>query len=76
MIQLMLADNQLPIGPAIEAAGASVCLGWHEDVSQEDMVQAFLRLNNSPQTRSQMSLAGMRMIDGEGVSRVLAALMR
>jgi UDP-2,4-diacetamido-2,4,6-trideoxy-beta-L-altropyranose hydrolase len=70
----VLADNQRQVAGNFADAGAAALLGEPEHVTPEliaDEVRALLR---DPERRRAMSLAGRRLVDGLGSSRVAEAM--
>ncbi len=65
----ILAANQAEIAEAVAAAGAQRTLGWSQDLEPGDYAEAFRRLDKK--TLSEMSRAGMMLVDGKGCARVL-----
>ncbi|HKP95128.1 MAG TPA: UDP-2,4-diacetamido-2,4,6-trideoxy-beta-L-altropyranose hydrolase [Fibrobacteria bacterium] len=65
----ILAENQAEIAAAVAAAGAQRTLGWGRDLGPEDYAAAVRRLD--AETLSEMSRAGMRLVDGKGCERVV-----
>ncbi len=74
MMTLTVADNQRPIARALEANGASVDLGWHEEVSAERIVATIAELTDDLARRARMSENGRGLVDGQGVERVVKAM--
>jgi UDP-2,4-diacetamido-2,4,6-trideoxy-beta-L-altropyranose hydrolase len=66
-----LADNQERNGLELEKAGSSVHLGWCKDVPPEAITTALRKLIHDPEARRYMSQVGQRLVDGEGVDRVI-----
>ena len=72
---IVLAENQRPATEALDAAGVFVNVGWHEDVSADDISQALRSLLRRPDTRAKMRERAQRLVDGRGARRVVAAMM-
>lgn len=67
---LILADNQW--SNAKKLSGLSVRnLGWHEDVSADEIAEAVSLLLASAETRAEMVRHGQKLVDGLGVNRVI-----
>lgn len=73
-LTIVLADNQRPVATALAQAGIVKNLGWHENLSHKDIVDALLPLLSDAALRTQMSRLGQRFIDDQGVKRVLLHL--
>jgi len=73
-VLLVLADNQRRIAEAVAEAGASVNLGWYENLTGAQITETLLTLLGNTEKRSIMSLAGRNLIDGDGAKRVLREL--
>jgi UDP-2,4-diacetamido-2,4,6-trideoxy-beta-L-altropyranose hydrolase len=76
MLVMPIAENQMPIADALAASGAAVNLGWHAEVSPQDIADALAALVESETRRRTMGEAGRALIDGEGAARVLADLKK
>lgn len=68
------AQNDSEVGPgsALQAAGAGLYLGPLESVRPETVTAAVTRLAGDLDCRRGMREAGMRLVDGRGVDRLLA----
>ncbi len=76
MMSLIVADNQKMIAAELDAAGISINLGWHNEVSLKDMAALLNGILHSPDQRAQMSAKGKAIVDGRGVHRVIEAMMK
>lgn len=65
-----VAKNQLRNAELLEKNGASIHLGWHEEVTPEKIYKEVFRLSREPQRLSEMSKAGRKLVDGRGVFRL------
>lgn len=65
----ILADNQAEIAAAVAATGAQANLGWSRDLGPGDYAAAIGRMDGK--SLRDMSLAGMRLVDGKGCERVV-----
>lgn len=70
----VLADNQLPVAEHLEHRGTAKHLGWYRDVSTDRIADAVADMLCDASLRSRASSAGRRIVDGQGVQRVLDAL--
>lgn len=73
-IAIVLADNQRPAGAALGEHELAVSLGWHADLSQEDLAAAVSGLVRDPARRAVLAARGRAAIDGRGGLRVLEAM--
>ena len=65
---ITLAENQQPVAEELAKIGMASNLGWHNILSQADVMQAVKRLIFSKTTRREMSQKGQAIINGSGVS--------
>ena len=71
-IIIILAENQASIAVALDSAGVGINLGWNKNINIEDYAQA---LNNiTPQRLAFLSENAFRLVDGNGVQRVIDIL--
>lgn len=70
------ADNQLSVAEGLYAAGTALNLGWHENVSPEDISEALSRLLADETRRIQMVTCGQKLVDGDGGRREISAMRR
>jgi UDP-2,4-diacetamido-2,4,6-trideoxy-beta-L-altropyranose hydrolase len=73
-LTITLADNQRAVTAGMAAAGASISLGWHEDVTPEMMREKMNLLRNDQKKRAYMATRGTALVDGDGADRVLRHL--
>lgn len=73
-VLLVLAENQRGIASGIHMAGIAVNLGWHDDVSVEQLANTLRYLLKDPVTRRRMSELGRQLVDGLGAGRVAGFL--
>jgi UDP-2,4-diacetamido-2,4,6-trideoxy-beta-L-altropyranose hydrolase len=76
MLVMPIADNQRPVAAALAEQGAAVNLGWHADVSTEQIAAAAADLITDEPRRRAMASAGRALIDGEGAARVVANMKK
>lgn len=74
MMQVMLFDNQRVVTENLTRHGICDPLGTRETFTEERIARQFRALDASPERRSEMSLAGMSLIDGYGAHRMLDEL--
>lgn len=73
-VAVPLAENQRAVADGLAQAGAGVVVGWHEDITADDVAAAALALLADPARLAAMRRAGARLIDGRGVWRVIDAM--
>lgn len=71
-----IVDNQSRIAQALHSAGAAEDLGDPVRLGPREIADPLRRLVDDPERRGAMSSAGPKLIDGQGVERVCAALAR
>jgi UDP-2,4-diacetamido-2,4,6-trideoxy-beta-L-altropyranose hydrolase len=74
VLWLVLADNQAAGATALDRAGAGVNLGDQRGVTTEALAATLGSLLSNGSQRAQCSRRGRELVDGLGVSRVLARL--
>jgi UDP-2,4-diacetamido-2,4,6-trideoxy-beta-L-altropyranose hydrolase len=74
MIVITISRDQERNAAAIAKAGAAVSLGWHEDLSEENIGDAVRTWANDAEARSAMSERARKLIDGQGATRVVEFL--
>jgi UDP-2,4-diacetamido-2,4,6-trideoxy-beta-L-altropyranose hydrolase len=71
---VVVADNQRPIGAALQRAGAALDLGWWGDLRVRALADAIRATAlDAPLRRRQAEAAGA-LVDGRGAARVLEAM--
>ncbi len=73
-LQVVIAQNQEHGAAALELAGACLCLGWPQEVTQTLPEQLNRALEH--RTLAQMSYSASMITDGEGALRVVAEMER
>jgi UDP-2,4-diacetamido-2,4,6-trideoxy-beta-L-altropyranose hydrolase len=74
MILITVSRDQEENVSAISKTGAALSLGWHANLSEDDIVGAIRKLMNDPDARRAMSESGQALVDGEGAARVVEFL--
>ena len=69
-ITLLQADNQIRVAKSMEKKGVILNLGFGDRISQQDLRDNIKKIMNDFNLRREMSLAGQRLIDGQGAERV------
>lgn len=70
MMTIVLADNQKSNGEQLAAAGVSVNLGWHEDLTSEGIAAQIKALVADQAKRQEMAGNAWELVDGLGSMRV------
>lgn len=73
-LAVILADNQRNLVNGLEHESILKSMGWHEDLTPEDIARAVDELAKDESRRNQMIERGQALVDGRGVERVVAAL--
>ncbi len=73
-LTLILANNQVALAEGMAAAGCSINLGWHPQLTQKTIRSAVQELARNRNHREKMATAGRSLVDGDGASRVLMHL--
>lgn len=73
-VLVAVADNQVPVGVALDQAGAAVYLGQLDTLSEDDLTAAVTQLLADPTRREAMAARGRALIDGLGATRVITRL--
>ena len=73
-ITTSIAENQIPASEALSKAGAIHYLGSSHTVTEQEILQAYLKLRNNKKELVEMSLHAMKIVDGNGCSRVADAI--
>jgi spore coat polysaccharide biosynthesis predicted glycosyltransferase SpsG len=74
-VVLVLTEDQNGVGKGLAAEDIAVNLGWHEEVSEEQIAEALRKLIEERVRREMMSARGRQLIDGQGAERAVAALL-
>lgn len=76
MILLSVAEHQVGIGRSLADACAAVYVGRHDEVSDDSIRAAFLKVAGDPELRARMRHAARRLVDGQGGARVVATMLQ
>lgn len=74
-IIIEIADNQKLISQNLHKAGAAINLGWHTDLSPEDIAESAIDLIKSPERMSLLSSNAANICDGLGAKRVAQTII-
>lgn len=69
-----LAENQQGIAKGLDEAGTALNLGWHETVTESEIVGAVESLLQADERRLKMAHRAQKLVDGRGTTRVLQGL--
>ena len=72
---LIQAENQVKVAEQLGKAGVAVNLGWHHDLSSQEIQKALMDLLSNSDNRASMAILGQRLVDGCGVTRLLMGMM-
>jgi UDP-2,4-diacetamido-2,4,6-trideoxy-beta-L-altropyranose hydrolase len=72
---IVVVDNQMLIGPELGRRGLAVNLGWHGDVTPDQIAVQFRALAGDAGRRLAMSCRGMELVDGLGAGRAVEAML-
>jgi UDP-2,4-diacetamido-2,4,6-trideoxy-beta-L-altropyranose hydrolase len=71
---VVVAENQRPIGRALQRAGAALDLGWWSDVREPALADAVRAAALDAALRQRQARAGGALVDGCGARRTLEAM--
>lgn len=71
---IVLAENQQDIAGQLDRLGCCHNLGWHDDVTAEQICTALRELISDQTGRQAMAAANRQLVDGQGASRVCEVL--
>jgi len=74
-IAIILAENQKSISESLHKEGAIINLGWYHNVTENNIKEGIEGLINNPQKMASMSDKSRRLVDGEGVNRVIDTII-
>ena len=75
-VTIILAENQENIATRLEKAGAARNTGWHHILTEKDLSNFIKELAYDSGVRSELSMKGKELVDGEGASRVVEEIIR
>jgi len=73
-VVIVLAQSQQPVAERLHEAKIALSLGWHVNLSCDDIGKAITRLLKEKEIRTGMARRGRELVDGDGVTRVLMHL--
>jgi UDP-2,4-diacetamido-2,4,6-trideoxy-beta-L-altropyranose hydrolase len=74
MILVTASRDQEENVSAISRTGAALSLGWHANLSEDDVLGAIRKVMNDREKRRAMSESGQALVDGRGAARVVEFL--
>ena len=74
IIVITIADNQKAIAAELDRQGAIINLGWHQDVTIEQIGLVLRELIGDRPKRETMSKKGRELVDGNGAKRVISKI--
>lgn len=73
-IVITIADNQKAIAAELDRQGVIINLGWHQDVTVEQIGFVLRELISDRPKRETMSKKGRELVDGNGAKRVISKI--
>ncbi|MCA6574339.1 MAG: UDP-2,4-diacetamido-2,4,6-trideoxy-beta-L-altropyranose hydrolase [Pseudanabaena sp. M57BS1SP1A06MG] len=73
-IVITIADNQKAIAAELDRHGVIINLGWHQDVTVEQIGFVLRELISDRPKRETMSKKGRELVDGNGAKRVISKI--
>jgi UDP-2,4-diacetamido-2,4,6-trideoxy-beta-L-altropyranose hydrolase len=74
-IVITLADNQIAIAAELAARNLVVHLGWHQQITLEQIGLVVEELIDKPNQREEMSKKGRELVDGNGANLVASQML-
>ena len=74
MILVTASRDQEENVSAISKTGAALSLGWHANLSEDDVLEAIRKVMKDREKRRAMSKSGQALVDGRGAARVVEFL--
>ncbi len=74
-ICLPVEENQLGFARSMERLGCTEVIGWLNDLTDDQILQAYLRFASDSQLRSSLAQKARSLVDGQGATRVAQACM-
>jgi UDP-2,4-diacetamido-2,4,6-trideoxy-beta-L-altropyranose hydrolase len=69
-----IAENQRYVVEMLQSEGAAINIGWYNEISEDKIRDNVERLISDQNKRSEMSIKGRNLVDGQGVNRILDIL--
>lgn len=74
-VVISVADNQRPASEALVADGLIEYLGFSGTITSETIHEIILKLIGKPERLGELSKKGLKLVDGNGINRVLNEIM-
>jgi UDP-2,4-diacetamido-2,4,6-trideoxy-beta-L-altropyranose hydrolase len=74
-VSIVCAENQKAPADTGARSGATIDLGWKDDVTEDAIARALDALRGDPEKLRRMSHAGMALVDAEGARRVAETML-
>lgn len=74
-VMISVAENQVPIGVEVDAAGAGKYVGHTDHVTTDQLRTAVKSLLQQPDELRRISEKGMQLLDGRGAERASAEMV-
>lgn len=71
-VTIVVAENQRNVAEKMHSAGATLNLGWYEDLTSDKIMAGVRDLLQNETRLSEMSSRAMELVDGMGVERVVS----
>ncbi|HHV28947.1 UDP-2,4-diacetamido-2,4,6-trideoxy-beta-L-altropyranose hydrolase [Acetivibrio mesophilus] len=75
-LAIVIADNQREMVDMMSSEGYIISLGWHEELSDRELLQKIKLLCGDYNKRASLSRKMQKLVDGEGVRRVVEEIMK
>ncbi len=75
MLLLVTANNQAVVADGLSRSGVACSLGWYAEIDPATIKRAVKRVLGGYELRLNMSKKGRDLVDGQGVGRVINAMM-
>lgn len=74
-VTIVIAENQIRIAEHLEKVGASINLGWFENLSPVHIAETISKLTTNQAHRVRLSSYGKKLIDGRGAENVIDSML-
>lgn len=73
---IQIADNQRALADHLDKAGAVTNLGWHEDLSRENLIEHISTFLENREQQITVSKKAKALVDGRGAARVIREMKK
>ena len=73
---VIVADNQREIASQLEAAGATISMGWHENMATDGINDCLMRLINDQEVLSKLTVNSSHLVMAEGAVLVVKEIFQ